>query len=114
IDSADSGTVLAFLASLSARWAKTSLFWVVSSFRPFLAFTDRSDFVDAVGLAGARRSHPIVPLLDDNDLRLVVSACACGVVCPRDAAITLLAVSTGLRACDNLGLRPCAVDWAGG
>ena len=53
IDAADGGTVLAFLASLSPRWAKTSLFWVVSNFRPFLAFTGRADLVDAVGLAGA-------------------------------------------------------------
>jgi integrase len=113
IDAADSGTVLAFLASLSPRWAKTSLFWVVSNFRPFLAFTDRSDLVDAVGLAGARRSHPIVPVLDDDDLRLVVTACACGVVCARDAAITLLALSTGLRACDIVELRLSDIDWRG-
>jgi len=28
MDAADAGTVLSFLASLSPRWAKTSLFWV--------------------------------------------------------------------------------------
>jgi len=76
LGAADGGTVLAFLASLSPRWAKTSLFWVVSNFRPFLAFTGRADLVDAVSLAGARRWHPIVPVLGDDDLRLVVTACA--------------------------------------
>lgn len=113
LDAADGGTVLAFLASLSPRWAKTSLFWVVSNFRPFLAFTGRADLVDAVGLAGARRSHPIVPVLGDDNLRLVVTACASGVVCARDAAITLLALSTGLRSCDIVDLRLSNVDWRG-
>ena len=51
-------TVLAFLASLSPRWAKTSLFWVVSNFRPFLTFTGRADLVDAVGLAGVQALPP--------------------------------------------------------
>jgi len=113
LDTADGGTVLGFLASLSPRWATTSLFWVVSNFRPFLAFTGRGDLVDAVNLAGARRSHPIVAVLGDDDQRLVVAACASGVVCARDAAITLLALSTGLRACDIINLRLSDVDWRG-
>ncbi len=113
LDAADGGTVLAFLASLSPRWAKTSLFWVVSNFRPFLAFTGRADLVDAVSLAGAKRSHTIVPVLGDDDQWLVVTACASGVVCARDAAITLLALSTGLRACDIVELRLSDVDWRG-
>ncbi|HZV27217.1 MAG TPA: tyrosine-type recombinase/integrase [Acidothermaceae bacterium] len=113
LDGADGGTVLTFLASLSPKWATTSLFWVVSNFRPFLAFTGRADLVDAVSLAGARRAHPIVPVLGDDDQRLVVSACASGVVCARDAAITLLALSTGLRACDIVNLRLSDVDWRG-
>jgi len=113
LDAVDGGTVLAFLASLSPRWATTSLSWVVSNFRPFLVFTDRSDLVDAVALAGARRSHSMVAVLDEEDLRRVLTACAGGVVCARDAAITLLAVSTGLRACDIVELRLSDVDWRG-
>ncbi len=113
VDAADGGTVQSFLASLAPRWATTSLFWVVSNLRPFLAFTGRADLVDAVNLAGAKRSHPIVPTLDDHDQRLVVTACASDVVCARDAAITLLALSTGLRACDIVDLRLSNVDWRG-
>lgn len=113
LDRADGGTVLAFLASLSPKWATTSLFWVVSNFRPFLTFTGRGDLVDAVNLAGVRRSHPIVPVLGDDVQRLVVSACASDIVCARDAAITLLALSTGLRACDIINLRLSDVDWRG-
>ena len=52
LDGADGGTVLAFLESLLGRWAKSSLFWVVSNFRPFLKFTGRADLANALNLAG--------------------------------------------------------------
>jgi integrase len=89
------------------------LFWVVSNFRPFLAFTGRADLVDALRLAGVRRPHKIIAVLDDDDVRLVVRACASGAVSARDAAITLLALTTGLRACDIVGLRLGDIDWRG-
>jgi integrase len=95
LDAADGASVLAFLESLLDRWAASSLFWVVSNFRPFLKFTGRADLVGAVNLAGVKRSHPVI----------AVSA--------RDAAITLLALATGLRACDIIALRMADVDWRG-
>ena len=64
LDGADGASVLAFLESLLERWAKSSLFWVVSNFRPFLKFTGRTDLVDAVNLAGVRRSHAILPVVE--------------------------------------------------
>jgi integrase len=111
LGAADGGSVLGFLASLSGRWAKSSLFWVVSNFRPFLAFTGRIDLVDAAGLAGVRRSHVILPVLSDDDEVQVIQACASEVVSARDAAISLLALTTGLRACDIIGLRLGDIDW---
>src|SRR5262249_28595637 len=73
---------------------------VVSNFRPFLKFTGRADLVDAVNVAGVKRSHAIIAVLSDQDREMVVRACASGIVSARDAAITLLALTTGLRACD--------------
>jgi integrase len=108
---ADGSSVLGFLDSLTGTWATSSLFWVVSNFRPFLKFTARSDLLDAVGLAGVKRSHAIVPVLSDDVHRRVVQACACAVIAARDAAITLLAVTTGLRACDIINLRLADIDW---
>ncbi len=113
LDGADGASVLVFLESLLDRWAKSSLFWVVSNFRPFLKFTGRTDLVNALNLAGIKRFHAIVPVLEDADEELVVRACASGVVSARDAAITLLALTTGLRACDIVGLRVGDVDWRG-
>lgn len=111
LDAADGASVLGFLESLSDRWAESSLPWVISDFRPFLKFTGRADLVDAVGLAGVKRSHGILPVLGDTDQALVVQACASETVSARDAAITLLALTTGLRACDIVGLRLADIDW---
>lgn len=113
LDAADGTSVLTFLESLSDRWAKSSLFHVVSNFRPFLKFTHRADLVEAVNLAGVKRSHGILPVLSDEDQQWVVHACASGMVSSRDAAITLLALTTGLRACDIIGLRLADIDWRG-
>lgn len=113
LEEADGASVLAFLESLLDRWAASSLFWVVSNFRPFLKFTGRDDLVAAVNLAGVRRSHPVIGVLSDEDEEKVVRACASGAVSSRDAAITLLALTTGLRACDIIALRLADVDWRG-
>jgi site-specific recombinase XerD len=113
LDGADGASVLAFLESLLGGRAKSSLFWAVSHLRPFLKFADRPDLVDALNLAGVKRSHAIIPVLGDGDEELVVRACASGVVSTRDTAITLLALATGLRACDIVGLRMADIDWRG-
>ena len=111
LDDADGASVLAFLQSLTDRWATSSLFWVVSNFRPFLTFTGRTDLLEAACLARVKRSHPILPVLDDDDQARVVHACCSGTVSARDAAITLLALTTGLRACDLVALRLSDIDW---
>lgn len=111
LDAADGASVLGFLESLLDRWAASSLPWLISNFRPFLKFAGRSDLVDALGLAGAKRSHGIFAVLGDKDHERVVQACASRVVSARDAAITLLALTTGLRACDIAGLRLGDIDW---
>lgn len=113
LDGANAASVFEFLESLLDRWAKSSLFWVVSNFRPFLAFTHRMDLVDAVNLTGVKRSHGILAVLSDNDAELVVQACMSNVVSARDGAITLLALTTGLRACDIIGMRLTDIDWRG-
>lgn len=112
LEDAGAGTITAFLESLLDRWAKSSLFWVVSNFRPFLVFTGRRDLVEAIRLAGIRRPHPILTIIDDDDVQRIVTACASsGVVSARDAAITLLALLTGLRSCDIIDLRLGDIDW---
>lgn len=113
LDQARADTITGFLESLVGRgWAEASLFWVVSNFRPFLVFAGRRDLVDAVNLVGVRRPRPVVPVVTDDDVRRVVDACVSpGTVPSRDASITLLALLTGLRACDIIDLRLGDIDW---
>jgi len=112
LDDADGASVLAFLESLSPRWATSSLVSAVSSLRPFLKSTGRVDLLDALAIVRVRRSHAILPALCDDDERLVVAACALsGPVVARDAAITLLALTVGVRACDIVNLRLGDIDW---
>ena len=108
---ADGSSVLGFLASLTGTWSTSSLFWLVSNFRPFLKFTGRGDLADAAGLAGVKCSRAVLPALSDEVERRVVQVCASPVIGARDAAITLLAVTTGLRACDIINLRLADIDW---
>ena len=111
LDGANAASIFEFLESLLSRWAKSSLFWVVSNFRPFLIFIFRTDLVDAVNFAGVKRSHKILPVLSDHDAELVVQGCMSKMVSTRDAALTLLALTTGLRACDIIALRLTDIDW---
>lgn len=111
LDDADAASVIEFLESLLATWAKSSLFWVVSNLRPFVKFTDRHDLIDALNLTGVKRSHAILPILGEGNEQLVVHACASGMVSARNASITLLALTTGLRACDIIDLRLADIDW---
>lgn len=112
LDAAGPATVTGFFSSLLDRWAASSLFWQVANFRPFMKFIGRLDLVDAANLLGARRSHPILPDLGDEDVERVVQACASlPRISSRDAAITLLALMTGLRACDIIALRLADLDW---
>lgn len=113
IQGADGASVLGFLVSLRDRWAETSMFSVESDFRSFLKFIQRSDLLDALKMAGSKRHRGIVPLLGSDEEQAVVHACIHGQVTARDAAITLLALVTGLRACDLLALRLQDIDWRG-
>ena len=110
---ADGASVLAFLESLLDRWANVVAVLGGVELPPVPEVHRPRCLVAAVSLAGVRRSRPIIEVLGDADQDLVIRACASGTVSARDAAITLLAVTTGLRACDIIALRLADVDWRG-
>ena len=112
-EAADGASVFGYLESLRGRWAQSAMWTVVTNFRPLLTFTRRQDLLDALKMVRAKRWHRIVPVLSASDEGLIVRACIQGEVRARDAAITLLALVTGLRACDIIGLRLNDIDWRG-
>jgi integrase len=111
LQAAGGSTVLGFLESLRERWAESSMWAAVTNLRAFLKFLGRRDLLDALGLANARRHHNIVPILRDEDEQAVVRACTNGLISARDAAITLMVLVSGLRACDLVALRLRDINW---
>lgn len=111
LQAAEGAGVLGFLESRQGRWSENSMWAGATNLRPFLNFARRPDLVEAVNMAGAKRHYGIIPVLGNGDEEMVVQACASGKIPARDAAITLLALVTGLRACDLIALRLKDLDW---
>ena len=113
IDRADARSVLGFMADISSRWANSSTYHLASNFRPFLRWLGREDLMRALSLTRPLRKHNIAPSICDADADKVARACVSGAVPVRDAAITLLALTSGMRACDIVGLKLDDINWAG-
>lgn len=110
-DEADGSTVYSFLESLMSTWSKTSLYWILSSFRPFLKFVGRKDLLDAALSIKATRPNKIIEVINEDDQAAVIQACCNRSVSRRSAAITLLALTTGMRSCDIINLRLDNISW---
>lgn len=106
--------VASFVVHLKATsWKGTSVYHLASNFRPFVNHLGRRDLLAAFGLLDLSRAHNIIPALEDADQQAMITACCCGAVSRRDAAIVLLALSSGIRACDIISLRLEDIDWKG-
>ena len=106
------GEVLGFVGEMrSGRWSGTSAYHFASNFRPFLRFLGREDMVQALTLTRQPRERHILPVIEDADEEAIARACADGSVKAEDAAITLLALTTGMRACDIIDLGLGGIDW---
>lgn len=111
IDNADAASVLGFMVAISAKWTRTSTYHLATNFRPFLKWLERDDLIDAIAMSNPKREHRIAPILADEDEEAIALVCCNGSVPARDAAITLLALTTGMRACDIIGLQVTSIDW---
>ena len=111
VGEADAASVLGFMALMSSKWPGTTTYHLASNFRPFLRWLGRDDLASALRLANPKREHRIVPMLNDADEEAVATTCCNGSVPAGDAAITLLALTTGMRACDIVALKIGDIDW---
>lgn len=111
LDAAGPDSILGFVPDILSRWSGTDGQHLATNFRPFLKSLGRQDLVDALKLAALPKRHGIVPMLDDADEDAVALACCNRLVPARDAAITLLALTTGMRACDIVNLKLEDIDW---
>lgn len=111
IEQADASSVFLFVSSLRKRWSNTSTYSIASNFRPFLKFLKRDDLVDALKMTNPKRKHDIVNVLNKAEEEAIAQVCCNRLVPVRDAAITLLALTTGMRACDIISLKITDIDW---
>ncbi len=88
--------MLGFLAGLRSRWSESSMRHAASDLRRCSDSSGRMTWADAIGLAG-NAGPAIAGTLPDDEHRRLLEACASRSVPSRDAAITLLSLTCGLR-----------------
>jgi len=104
--------VLGFLSHMMARRPNTDAFYIKTQLRPLLRFLGRDDLVECLKLVSSVRSHKVFEVLEDDVEEAVAAACCDGaLVKARDAAMTLIALTMGLRSGDILDLRLGDIDW---
>lgn len=103
--------VLGFMCRMRTERRGTDQCSIASSLRAYLRHLRRVDLVDALKMVKSTRSHPVIEVLDDGDEEAITRACCDRLVTAKDAAITLLALTTGLRSVDIANLRLGDVCW---
>lgn len=112
LEESEAVDALEFVAGGSRAWTGTAPSSVIDGLRPLLIYLGKQESVNALAMAGIRRESKPVPTLTDGERESIAAACCSGDVPARDAAIALLALTTGVRACDVVALRLRDIDWA--
>ena len=102
--------VPAFFQHLLATCKPTSIRTAASWIRSFLRFSEEDRFLRAVP-SGYVRNRPIIPILSDVEHDALLHVLQSSRLPLRDKAIILLALRTGLRAVDIVGMRLRDIDW---
>jgi integrase len=84
-----------------------------SALRPFLKFTGQIALVMAVEGLRFERPRIILDVLTEAETTAIMDVLSSGAISARDRGIVLLAMTTGLRACDIVGLQLADLDWRG-
>jgi integrase len=112
VSQAPSGTAEAFLVSLRGTCAPSSMRTIKNVLAAFARFAGRGDLADGFTQSRTQRKRSPIAVLSQDDTAAVAEACKR--TDARDAAITLLALTTGLRAVDICALELGGVDWQAG
>lgn len=108
ITSADVGD---FLAEIAVTYPKDGGRTAISVFRPFVKYTGRSSWIAAGSMFRIPRRRAILEPLTASETAAVFDHLASGSVTARDRAVVLLSLTSGLRACDIVGLMIADIDW---
>ncbi len=100
-----------FFQHLLATHAPTSICTVASHIRSFLKFTEGGERLVPLVPSRCARNKPIIPILTEIEREALNSILKSVKVSFRDKAIIQLALRTGLRAVDIVGIKLSDIDW---
>ncbi|MDR2373164.1 MAG: tyrosine-type recombinase/integrase [Bifidobacteriaceae bacterium] len=101
-----------FLRVLRATCAPPSMRVAKNMLSQFARFAGRVDLAECFARVAARRKRSPLTVLTDAEVAAVGAACRAAD--PRDAAMVLLALMTGLRGCDICAMELEHIDWRAG
>jgi integrase len=104
--------VPSFFQHLQATYQPTSIRIAASVIRSFLSFTEDGEPLLSLLPSRCLRNKPIIPILSEQEYAALKAVLRRTEVPLRDRAIIQLALRTGLRAVDILGLELRDIDWA--
>jgi len=104
-------TVPAFFQHLLARYRPTSIRVVASHIRAFLEFVEGGERLLPLVPSRCLRSKPIIPVLSDQEYAALKRALEGPEISLRDRAVIQLALRTGLRSVDIVGMKLSDIDW---
>jgi len=107
IDSLSSNIVIDYLKSVKQCRQRA----VLCGLRLFLKYIERDDLYVAIEGIRAYRAKRIIPTLTDDEQNRLKETIKSGKVTYRDAAIVLLGLASGIRACDLIRLKLSDIDW---
>jgi len=103
--------VPSFFQHLLARYRPTSMRTVASHIRAFFEFAEGGERLLPLVPSRCLRSRPIIPVLSDQEYAALKRVLEDPQVPLRDKAIIQLALRTGLRSVDIVGMKLSDIDW---
>ncbi len=103
--------VLSFFQHLLATYQPTSIRTVASHIRSFLEFADGGERLLPAVPSRCLRNRPVIPVLSDKEYTALNRVLQGSDITVRDKAMIHLALRTGLRSVDIVGMQLSDIDW---
>lgn len=107
IDELSSDILIEYLTHLKQTRQREAL----CELRKICRYLNRNDLLTALAGIHAPRHNRIIPVLNHDEHEQIKTVTIDGTISLRDAAMILLGMSTGIRACDIIRLRLSDIDW---
>ena len=100
-----------FFQHMLATYQPTSIRVVASNIRRFLSFAQTGIRLLPAVPSRCVRHAPIIPILSEEEMETLNRFLATADIPLRDKGLALLALRTGMRAADIVGLKLADIDW---